>query len=748
MYLGFKKVVIFLFLFWTFVFQNSFINIVLAQETISEPTPTPVESSIPENTTLLAEPTEAPSENTDQIVEILPTEIPQVIESTPTPTPTVVETTNEAEITDNLVVNSNTGENVVDIATPSPLPLPTDDPNNNLTQTSLPTETNTNSSNSQDQQTSAPSPSPSPEATSLSTNNLDVDNANNIKTGDSYSVTNIENNINANFVNSVFEYQTLNIYLPSDIGDIDLSKLTENAVNKVFSNDKNEDNQINLTALSIDNFVYLENNVNQISDTGNNTIDESKVENNIKTGDAYSIVTVLNNLNTNIINSRFILVTINIFTDYQGNIILPSLDEEDNNDSCCGEININTNNNASVVNNLTSITNTGNNTINAVEGGQIETGNAESVINVFNLVNTNYIGVTFKNFTINTFGEWIGDFLGWDDISVNENDNLKIDEQNTNNSNLVTPCSNCSLNTDIKNSAILKNNINSFANTGNNYLGSKYGQINTGNSYSSISVFNFVNSNIFNSTGFVGFINIFGKLVGDVGDSESFEEDVVISDDDVTNNQESQNQTFFEDGGKIELIANHNVGEFVYPGDTITFQAKVKNIGTGKLYDNLLTIQILKNNVVVGLAQFNLGEIQSGRSKSLSTGLKISDSAQSGYYQTKVIANAKVGNNQDLISSEVNDQFLIKSKYLIASSNVASNEVNQNLLSNNPEVLGLYNNGDNLTFEEKMYFAFVLLLILLIILKLRQNKNMLLPIYQKAQNYARKISSLLSSLFA
>lgn len=723
-----------------YVLAQESLEITPAPETETTPTPSSQETTpTPTNSS-----TSMPVENETLTLEVIPS-------PTATPEENVdIAIVNESEIDDDLTSQVNSGENEILVVEPSPTTTPTpvltSITDENTTVASTPENQNLNNSEQNNPQSLIQLETPQPTSTPIV-----EENKSKTETGDSASVTSLENNINTNIVNSLFIHQTLNIFVPSNLNNIDLSKLAENATNKVFKENDLNGNEVNLSALSVDNFAYVENNIEQISNTGNNNIDTEGGSGEINTGNAYSVVTVLNNVNTNLINSKFYLVTINIFNGYEGDIILPTLETNENSNDCCGE-KINIENTALVTNNISSLSDSGNNQLVVEDEGQIETGNAQSVINVFNIVNVNYINVVFKRFTIKTFGEWFGDFLGWEDLGKNTDSNIEISslEGQDDINESQSDCTNCSNNLEIKNNAVVKNNIISSSNTGNNSVVSKNGKITTGNSYSSVSVFNFINSNIYNSTGFVGFINIFGKLKGDIGDEESIQER------DEENSEENQNtvsindqnsETIPEEGGAIELTGGHNVGEYVFPGDTITFQAKIKNSGTGKLYDTLATIEILRNGVVVGGANFLLNEINPNKSKTLTTGLKLSNLAIPGEYQTRIRVEAVAGSKP--LSSEVIDIFLIKSKYSNAvQSNVDSNLTTSVLAQSEPSVLGTSSPSGLLNFETKLIIMFGLLLLLLLILKSYKNRRLFILVYKKALVYANKVGTLLTSIFA
>lgn len=78
------------------------------------------------------------------------------------------------------------------------------------------------------------------------------------------------------------------------------------------------------------------------------------------------------------------------------------------------------NNNAVVQNSALADANTGNNSVNGdAEEGTITTGNANSFVNMFNMVNTNIIGNNWMFAKLNIFGNWKGNLIfAYPDVSV------------------------------------------------------------------------------------------------------------------------------------------------------------------------------------------------------------------------------------------------------------------------------------------------------------------------------------------
>jgi hypothetical protein len=390
--------------------------------------------------------------------------------------------------------------------------------------------------------------------------------------------------------------------------------------------------------------------------TGNNSISGAD-EAMITTGDACSVVTLLNKVNTTIVDSTIHVVTINIFGGVDGNILLPEFSSATG-EGCCGKV-IQINNQAKVENQVDSSAISGQNTITGEGEASIETGGAVSTVNLINIVNTNLIGVTFYHLYINTFGTWIGNFLGWDNFgALAGGGSLSLSSASSSGGD---SCTGCYDDVSIANQAFLSNHVSSTANTGGNSIQSNNATIRTGNAYSAVSIINFVNSSIIKSLGFFGFINIFGYLNGDIGGASLFatsepEGEAIAEESSV---QGEPGPFIREEGGLIEVELDDNIGTHVLPGDTITFFVKVKNPGTARLYDVHLWLGLAKDGVNMGGGTFEIGDIEAGKGVKVTTGLVLSQEAEPGEYLAVTEAWGLVGPGDTEISATDEKPFVI-----------------------------------------------------------------------------------------
>jgi hypothetical protein len=617
-----------------------------------------------------------------------------------TPTPADTSTTIDSSTTvDNSSNNSsNTGGNSV-----NPTPIPTIDPSltPEVTPTDTPTPTpagqnplggvnptdpslDTSSYTATD---SAQENNASPSANTTITNTGDITNntdsngntgGNNVNpssnggdghsnssitTGNATSISTTDNSLNTVNINSNLIVQSVNIYLTQD-ADINLSDPITVAAQEIVNHPN--DATVNIKFTNINNFAYLTNDIFNSANTGGNSINGGSAQ--INTGDAFSLVSSINKVNFVEINSVVHLVTINIFGNLNGNIILPDLTTATTNCPTCG-VSLNINNSATVTNNVDSNANTGGNTING--NGSISTGNATSATNVLNLVNTNILGATDALLFINIFGTWNGSFIGWGDFSPqNGGNNLSFA---TTTPETATESANCGCVGDlnINNNAIVTNNVTSLANTGDNTINGRKGNIQTGNAFSLVSLFNLVNTNFVNSFGFFGFINVFGNWTGNIGGKSQF--DALNSSSNDNSNNSSDNtlaSDVMQQGGLLAATNTNNVGQFVYPGDTVTFFVNAKNTGTGRVYGAKAYLYLMHDGQNVGGTTFNLGDIDPKKGKKLTTGFILSHGAKGGTYTARVDITGNVGPDNNEVQATADSIFDVFVNPVFATGNL------------------------------------------------------------------------------
>ena len=535
---------------------------------------------------------------------------------------------------------------------PTPDPSPSPDP---CVSDCLPTEVDqTNNAGIDNQVTDVadtgnntiePSPSPSPEAIPEATDSTTPDTSDEssndpvsstIDTGDAASEVNIVNLANTNLTNSDINWVILNIYVDEN-GNIDLTKSEA----QEFSSSAN-------LVVNQQNTATVNNTVLAVANSGQNSIDGSV--GNITTGSASVVVNIINFINANLINANWNFVLINIFGHLTGNIVLP--EPQASQASSLGVGDITQTNSAEITNNVGSSANTGNNNIDG--SGNIQTGDATSFVNLQTYANSNLIGGNYFWLLINNFGFWNGTFWGWGATGAQDPTYGQMLFNFSDPNFSGTTC--CLLSASQENNALLTNQITAQANTGGNSLGAG-GSIQTGNAFSIVNLLNFVNTNIINSFGFFGIINIFGTLEGDIGGVDHFPLPSPVAE---VATAQTQDQDVRVAGGQLETSMTSNVGTHVNPGDTVTFFITAKNPGTGPVYDSKVIFNLYDSNGEIGAVQtFDIGKLNPGQTAKISFGLVLADTAPHGIYQAVVEAQGKVGPDNQEITSQSQTSFQV-----------------------------------------------------------------------------------------
>ncbi len=164
------------------------------------------------------------------------------------------------------------------------------------------------------------------------------------------------------------------------------------------------------------------------------------------------------------------------------------------------------NNTADVASNTNVTSITGKNTdITGSGASTINTGNADAIANVLNVINTNAVGSDIQTFSLNITCHDTQDVdlsALWKKIlTVDENGNVELNPNISSNPNLTITLVN-------NNSASVTNHVNVGAGTGNNNASGSAGTISTGDALAAANVTNIVNTNILGSKIFIGNINI------------------------------------------------------------------------------------------------------------------------------------------------------------------------------------------------------------------------------------------------
>jgi uncharacterized repeat protein (TIGR01451 family) len=423
-----------------------------------------------------------------------------------------------------------------------------------------------------------------------------------ILTGDAIATANVINVVNSNIINSYGMLLLLNLLFGNgvfDLRDFSFDDFVQAGEQSSCSFSWCDGGDVDLTINSTST-ASLSNNLVVRASTGENTASTNGDGTAyISTGDAYAGANVVNVANTNIIDSNYLLIALNNFGDFSGDIVLPGFsffEKFFKGFNLFKGSDIAANNEAQVDNNVTTGAQTG---LNTAEGGNtasttsdalIDTGNAVSGTNVVNTVNTNLFGGSSFYLLLNIHGSWSGDIFGLPEgISWAKTDTGVVLFSDP--GSLGGPGK--EVDGTLNNNALINNNIQVYALTGENEATGGDTLIETGDAYAGANIFNLVNTNIVGRNWIMGALNIFGNWSGNLSFGRP---DLFV-------------------GGTAEAPAPTSISR----GTPITYRFTVTNLG-----DSTATKVTLNNSIAGDLVSFaeglvwDVGTLKPGESKEVS----------------------------------------------------------------------------------------------------------------------------------
>lgn len=335
-----------------------------------------------------------------------------------------------------------------------------------------------------------------------------------VSTGNAYASANIINVVNTNLVNSTGLFDFLNEFFSGGI-NLDTPDL-----NGLFGQGGAGGN----LSLSNNNAATTQNSVTVSASTGGNSASGGSAS--VTTGNAYASANVVNVVNTNIVNSNYLLVALNNFGDLAGDITLPGASFFNQLLGSSGKSAASTtveNDNAAVLTDGTgAVADTGGNTASSTGGdSSVSTGNSLAQATTYNQVNGNLTGGSTVYMLINVFGNWSGAIqnlpagLSWEQTPTG----VAIMGSGSGTGGTGSPTSVLASNA---NTASVENNVQVYALTGSNEVASGAGDasISTGNAYASANVVNLVNTNVIGQNWMLAILNVFGDWNGNLAFGE------------------------------------------------------------------------------------------------------------------------------------------------------------------------------------------------------------------------------------
>lgn len=343
-----------------------------------------------------------------------------------------------------------------------------------------------------------------------------------------------------------------------NLGNGDATQLAANgslnsvqATNEVTGSGSENHNNVTSTMsdlTEIQNDGRIDNKVDIAAITGRNDVSGNTGLGAIDTGDASAAATLVNFLNTAVVNGDLLVQVADVFGNLTGNIniadlasIFPGFSGNNvsagNSDTGAGSGNSNNvvassasdtniNNQADINTTVNAIAATGNNTADANTGGaEVVTGDGRVTASNVSLANTTIEGGKWGLVIVNAVNKWLG-YLFNDQGEVRalspEETLQQVQAQNSatgagsdNSNNILTDNSSS---TDIDQQAVINNEISAVALTGENNASYNTGgaAINTGDANVQATAINIANTTVRNGSLFIAVVNVLGDWMGDL----------------------------------------------------------------------------------------------------------------------------------------------------------------------------------------------------------------------------------------
>ena len=351
-----------------------------------------------------------------------------------------------------------------------------------------------------------------------------------VNTGNAVSLASIFNVVNTNFINASGLFALLS-NLGGLVNGIDLRQLEMFGGNQsALGCPQNCDGVGNLV-VGNDNTATVDNSAIVRSSTGANEASGNGGNGAIQTGDAYAVADVVNIVNTNFVDSDYLLLTFNNFGSWDGDIVFPPARFfaqlfSNNIGGTRPGISVNNTNEALVENNIGVSADTGANEASDNGGnGAIQTGDAYAGVNAINKVNENIFSDVSFTVLFRVNGNWTGNIFGlpegivWDEtasgIALYNDPFAEYENENGGGEGSALPFSASIAN---ENAASLANNVQVYALTGRNRANANnaIGTIATGDAFAIANVVNVVNTNVVGKNWITAIVNIMGDWSGNI----------------------------------------------------------------------------------------------------------------------------------------------------------------------------------------------------------------------------------------
>ncbi len=521
-----------------------------------------------------------------------------------------------------------------------------------------------------------------------------------IITGNAKALANVVNLVNTNLLGSTFFFGIINIF-DSFNGNLILPR-PENFANS----DPATGESSNATFIN-QNEAQIGGGVNASASSGENQALDNISGSQMVTGDAQAVAQSFSLANLNIQRNNWFFLSINNLGSWLGSLLgwfSPSSAEtvitpmstytlglnsinENNGDN--GQLQITNDNGVKVTNNIWATAQTGQNQADGNYYAQIETGKARALANLFNLANLNILGGRWFWGLTNILGDWQGNAVfaypdmtisisdGQEEVLTGEYSEYTVSFQNNGYDEATGVMVRLNLPGGV--SYVSDTSGISPQASGGTYNWN-IGTVPAG-AGGSFKVTTKINGDYTIQTDASILFKIFpkayaageefrGKLVVNASvntsDPESNSSNNSASDvNEVFMSKSDLRENYVEktdDPGepKLEITAQNNVGEFVYPGDTVTFELVIENSGSGPADNSLVSQEMFDNNgESLGVANFDLGTIAPREKIRIDFGLTLAADLSSTFYTTvaKVIGTTPRG--KSIESNEAKTEFRV-----------------------------------------------------------------------------------------
>lgn len=426
-----------------------------------------------------------------------------------------------------------------------------------------------------------------------------------ISTGDAAATADVVNVANSSFINSIGWFILLNLLfgLADDLNVSSLwSSLGGNAPSVCGQGTCAGTGSLTVANT---NSAGINNDISVGAASGANTAGGGDTA-SIATGAAFAGANVVNVVNTNVVDSQYVLIAINNFGDWVGDLIFPSSEKLATTGGAIAEgaeVSASNNNAASIENDVASGADTGGNTAEG-ENTSILSGASSAVANIVNRINQNFFGGTTIYIIIRVHGDWVGDVLNAPEGISWQEDGGQIELFGE-----LTGANGGSFgSTEVNNAntAEVRNAVKAYALTGANVASAAdTASIATGDAFAAVNVVNLVNTNIFGKNWILAVINIFGNWFGNISFGSP---DLWV-------------------GGRAEITPDPSHEGKAIPGTPVTLHFTVANNGDVKATAVKLRADSLKYLSAVNapgaahagkFLEFNIGDILPGETREIS----------------------------------------------------------------------------------------------------------------------------------